>query len=132
MAVDYITTNADLIAYEILTDYDIGQLTTTRLGNDDPVWATRHERAWDRILHELSKRRPAVAESDISDTSPLKYASCYYVAHLACNAGRSDRYKEMAADFYAKFKREMGEVQVTMSTGDLERTAYHFIRGLRT
>ena len=129
---DRITTNTNLVALEILTDYDVGQLTTSRLGHEDPAWSVRHDRAWDRILHELGKRRPPITESDISDTSVLAYASCYYVAHLACQQGRSDRYQKMADDFYAKFKRELAEVQIDITTGTVARTSFSFIRGLRS
>ena len=127
-----ITTNADLVDLEILTDYDIAQLTTARLGVETPPWATRHERAWTKILELLALRRPPVTEAELSTTTSLKYASCYYVAYLACEMGRSDKHAKMAGEFYAKFRREMNEVVLDATTGEAAGSMMRFLRSCRT
>ena len=127
-----ITDNTDLVAYEILTDYDIDQLTTTTLAAESPVWETRHDRAWTKVKDHLALRPTPIEESDLSDTSELTYAACYYVAYLACKAGRSDRHQEMAKEFYQLFEKEMAEVRPTLTDGSsARRGCYSHIRGAR-
>ena len=127
-----ITDNTDIVALEVLTNYDIAQLTTTALEDEDPDWETRHKRAWTKVLDHLALRPTPITESDLSDTSELEYAACYYVAYLACKAGRSDRHKEMAKEFYSMFEKEMAEVRPTLSDGSsARRGCYAHVRGAR-
>jgi hypothetical protein len=111
---DSITTNADLVTYEVLPDVEIVRLSTARLNAEDPPWATRHKLAWTKTLDRLGQRDPRIQENDIDDTSVLKYCVCCFVAYLAYRwapAGEDDM--KRAEWWHAQWTRELEEVRIS-------------------
>ena len=124
MAVDSITTNADLITNRIMSDAEIDRLQTSRMAST--LWSVEHNEAWTMIKRHLANWPTPVTEDDLDDTSELDRASCYYVAYLAYKNGPADEDKQEAKDFLARFRREMEEVELTVNGYSITRGAYAY------
>lgn len=134
MTVTHITHNADLVDLEVLPDVEIERLTTERMRNASPPWLPRHERAWTKVLAHLLTRPTPIEESDLGDTSELKLATCYMVAHYAYLAGEHTDDHERARYFYQLAVKELEEVTLTLTgaySGQVERGGYAFHRSRR-
>jgi hypothetical protein len=132
-----ITTNLDLLQLEVMTAAEINRLMTpeaansvTALGVSFP-WRYRHERAWARILRDLSLRPHRVTEADITDTSELKLASCYLVAAIAYASGETKEDQHRTQYFNDFYEREINEVQLTVAGGQQAPAGMTVIRAYR-
>ena len=112
---DYITTNDDLLDYDVIPDGDLPRLGTERLEAESPAWKTRHSVAWSRTLQRLAARDPKIEESDLDDPTELKLAVCYMVAHLAYRQQAGSAHDLKRADLmYQLWEREVEEVRLTI------------------
>lgn len=127
---DYITTNTDLLTYDVIPDGDIPRLGTARLDAQSPAWLDRHREAWKQTLQRLQAREPSIAEDDLDDPSELKRAVCYLVAHLAYRQQVGQPQDLARADmYYDLWEREVEEVRLTIQgsqrrSGSVWRRAY--------
>jgi hypothetical protein len=126
-----LTTNADLVDLEILTDYDIQQLTTTRMANENPPWAARHERAWTETLKRLGQRKDSIAEADLDTPTELAEIVCHYVAYLATRRGKSTRHYEDSKHYFRLWNKGVEEVQPTVDGSERPRGSYQYMRARR-
>jgi hypothetical protein len=138
VSVASITTQADIVELEILSDVEIERLTTERQRNattdaGDPFpWRSRHERAWARTLRELELRPTPITEADLGATSELRLAVCYLVAAIAYESGESGADMDRARYYGQLHAREMAEVQLTLTpSGTVGREAWGSMRARR-
>lgn len=113
----YITTNTDLTTYYPVIASEVERLTTPEMEADTGIiaWQALHTSAWRAILRDLGRRRPAIIESDLSDTSQFKEAALYYVLHLAyLNADMATGAKH-SADWLRRYEAEMAAIEVEVS-----------------
>lgn len=128
-----LTTNADLVDLEVLTDHDIEELTTTRMRNEDPDWATRHKNAWRETIKRLGRRSPPLTEDDLGDPTELTHASCFYVAYIACQKANSDRLRDLSMHYFRRWTNEVEEVDLTpvAGTGTYPRGSHGYMKARR-
>jgi len=130
---DYITTNDDLLTYDVVPDGDLPRLGTARLEAESPAWKTRHSEAWQRTLLRLESRNPRITEDDLDDTTELKRAVCYYVAHLAYRMQAGSAQDLARADLmYQLWEREVEEVRLTIDGQQTRSGGWSFMRQLRS
>ena len=136
---DSITTQADMVALEIIDDVEIERLTTDRQRNavsstGAPFpWRIHHERAWERTLRELGQDPEPLLETELSDTTELTRAVCYLVACYAYEQGESPTDMARSKHFHALHLREMSEALLTTTFGVRRArvTGYMTIRSSR-
>ena len=121
-----ITTNADLVTYEVLPDVEIRRLSTGRTESEDPPWITRHKMAWRATLLRLKRRVPSLEEADLDDTDEIKLATCYHVAYLAYKWGPMEDDMKKAEYHYHLWERELETIDITSGGETLEPGGYGF------
>jgi hypothetical protein len=137
VTVTSITVNQDLVNYEVLSEVEVDMLSTpeSRLSViGTPAlpfpWRYRHERAWARVLRDLSLRK--ITEADLADTSELKYAACACVAAMAFQASETKEDQHRAEYWSNLYEREINEVKLTVTGGgSLEPAGYSTIKAYR-
>jgi hypothetical protein len=113
-----ITDQADLVDAYLVIRSEIERLQTTEMRSDNCVGI--HTAAWSAVKKDLLKRRLSIEEDDLSDTDELIDATLYYALHIFYRMSEIETDQVEAKRWYKRYKKEMTEVQLTIS--DVEQT----------
>ena len=107
---DSITTDAELLDTGLIFEDLKHRLTPgewiDKIDAAGP-WVIWHEQAWEEILRNYAARATPLAESDITNTAPLKPIALHYVLYLAYRtAGEMAEAKE----FYRRYNELINEI----------------------
>lgn len=73
-----------------------------------------HEAAWSQVLRDLADRQPPVAESDLSDTDELLYATHLCVFYLLFKLSDIDADQVTAQKYWTRYRKEMRGKKLTL------------------
>lgn len=109
---DSITTTATLKATCEELDEQIDALLDADEFTTDPL--KPHKAAWSQVLRDLADRQPPVAESDLSNTDELLYATHLCVFYLLFKLSEVDADREIAKDYWRRYRKEMRGKKLTL------------------
>lgn len=105
---------ADLVGAYLVVRSEIERLTTSEMRADTYVGV--HTAAWTAVKKDLAKRRNAIVEADLTDSSELLDATLYYVLNILYRMSEIETDQVEAKRWYKRYKKEMDEVQITVSS----------------
>lgn len=123
MAVDYVSTDTDLMAGDYITEQDHLQLAPEEWKQNPGAagpWTPRHKRAWTEIKLHLLARPDPIQESDLNDVYEYRHAACLWACYHAFRmAGFTAKAEEFHAEYLAamNFRPELTSGEQAVAWG---------------